>query len=795
MKTSARAHALPTLLAHAPAGITCLSLDCFDTLIWRNTNMPVDVFADLPLAGGGVETRMWGEIKARRAAPFQYDTDDVTIAQIYDHLMPDATDSERADLVAAELASEARHCFAFAPVRDLILDAKRRGMSVMIVSDTYLSEPQMRGLIVAVAGPEIAGMIDRIFCSCEYGVGKGGGLFRHVLAETGLSPAQILHVGDNKVADQEAPSLLGIHCVHFEQFTGDTEQRLRLEGAAATIVEPATRLSIPAYQPHRAALSLRVEDDPAFILGHDVLGPMMAAFADWVRGEADAMSARVGKPVKLLFLLRDGHLPRRVFDALHPDLVDRSLAIELSRFTAGAAGFVDEAAIERYLLPELGNGAYASLAKQMLFTRDEIAKLTHKASAKEFAKRVRSESNMRKIVSRSGRYAQRLFAYLRKQGVADGDAVMMVDLGYNGTVQNLVETALVQGMGLTVSGRYMLLRETFRTGYDKAGWLDIRNYDAKLLHGLSESIAIVEQMATLAQGSVIDYREDGTAVRQQIGLKGMQSDCRDAIQSACLAFVTHARAAMVRPPASDDSDARRRMGAAMLARLLFLPLESEVAVLRDFHHDVNLGTKDMVRLVDPEAAGEGLRRRGMFYAKNAMRLYLPGELQSHGLALNLSIFGSRRFGLDLRKTDFDVGAIQLPVLLMDDGGHVAIDIPAYPTAQGYYQTMIPVGAAQYAAGIQFGALYDWVQIEEASFHYVDEFMTPRAEENGMAAHPVVDAMIEQSAGLYSCTGPEGFMLVPPPGIARSDKPMLLSLVFRPVVARTTQAQVLLKEVA
>ncbi len=35
-------------------------------------------------------------------------------------------------------------------------------------------------------------------------------------------------------------------------------------------------------------------------------------------------------------------------------------------------------------------------------------------------------------------------------------------------------------------------------------------------------------------------------------------------------------------------------------------------------------------------------------------------VRQHGLPINLSIFASRRFGLDLRKPDFDVGAIKLP---------------------------------------------------------------------------------------------------------------------------------------
>lgn len=793
MKTSVRAAALPELLADAPAGVRFLSLDCFDTLIWRNTNAPGDLFADLPFSGGGVEARIWGEIKARKSAPFAHGRDEVTLDEIYAELIPDA--QERDAAVQHELDAEARHCFAFAPVRDLMIDAKRRGLQVIIVSDTYLTEPRLRDLIAAAGGEAVAGMIDRIFCSCEYGVSKAGGLFTHVLAALGCSPSAIVHLGDNRMADQIAPAKLGITGVHFEQFDEDAEQRLRLEAAAATILEPATRLTIPAYQPHRAQIALRDREDAEFTLGHDVLGPLMHGFAGWLKDEADAMEARLGKPVKLLFLLRDGHLPARAFAARYPEMADRIAEVELSRFTAAAASFADEAAIRKYLMPELSGGQFSAFAKQMLFSKDEAAVLARGASPMSFAKRVLEPSNVRKVTSRSAKFAERLFAHLAQKGVARGDAVMLVDLGYNGSVQNLVEGVLRSGMELEVAGRYMLLRETFRSGLDKTGYFDVQHYDSKALHALSESIAIVEQLATLAQGSVMDYRTDGTPIRSAVGVKGGQSVARDAAQEACLEYVRAVGTGLVKPPVSDTPDSRRRHAAAVLARLLFLPMESEVALLSTFHHDVNLGTSDMVQMVDVDAATQGLRRRGVFYVKNAMRIYLPGELQRHGLPLNLSIFSTRRFGLDLRKSDFDVGAMKIPVMLMDATSQTTIEVKAYPTTDGYYQALIPVGAGRFAAGIQLGRLFDWVQVEETSFHGVEDFLKPRDKEDAIPAMPMFDGMEQHAGGLYKSQGEAGFMLVSPPSICRSDIPLMLSVVFRPVVARANAATNILAQAA
>ncbi len=293
-------------------------------------------------------------------------------------------------------------------------------------------------------------------------------------------------------------------------------------------------------------------------------------------------------------------------------------------------------------------------------------------------------------------------------------------------------------MNLTVSGRYLLLRETWQSGLDKAGFADHSRFDLKLLHALSESIAIVEQLCTLPQGSVIDYRADGSPVRETNSVKSAQSDVRDHVQKACIDYCATSEAGFVFQPLSDTPETRRRMATASLARLLFLPVESEVQVLSDFDHDVNLGTSDLLKFIDVDAAAQGLRRRGIFYIKNALRMYLPGELRQHGLPINLSIFASRRFGLDLRKTDFDVGAIQLPVMLMDaHGQHMVMDVDAVPTIEGYYQALVPIGAAQFTVGVQLGRIAQWVQVDETSFHPVAEFLDAKAQEVAISrpCHP------------------------------------------------------------
>ncbi|HSI19248.1 MAG TPA: hydrolase [Sphingomonas sp.] len=781
MTTTIRPHEIATLLDRAPAGIRLLSLDCFDTLLWRATHMPQDVFAGFGDAGGGVEARVAAEKAARYRRARTDGRSEATIEDIH---------AERAGQpdpagVARELELEAQHCYAFAPTVALIAAAKAAGLGVIVVSDTYLSEPQLRALIAAAAGADVAAQIDRIFCSSEYGLSKSAGLFAPVLAALDVPASAILHVGDNPCADGDAADAAGLNAVHIRQFDEATEKRLRLEAAASVMIDPSTRVSKPAIQPHRAALALRDEGDIAWRIGHDVFGPMFDAFARWVADEAAVLVRDTGRPVKPLFLLRDGFLPQRVSEALG----DAGAAIAISRFTARRASFVDVAAIHDYLEAE-PTERLDVLAPQLGLSESEARRIG--ATSAEFRRNVVKPDAVRRIVSRANAFAKRLVAHVLRDGrVERGDVVMLVDLGYHGTVQRLITPALEAALGVTVEGRYLLLRDGGASARAKRGLFDPRHYDNRTLGAFSRQIAILEQVATSGTGSVTDYADNGRALYRPNRVSPAQAEARSTIQAGILVFARTAPAAVHRAPLSDDAEGRRRMAAAILARLLFLPQAEEIALFGTFEHDINLGTDDLVGLVDGDGAGTGLRRRGLPYLRSVERMFLPGELQPHGLSLNLSLFAANCLELDLRASDFQVAPLPVPVLLADATRQTVGDFDAFATHDGYHALTIPIGNAQFGVGVQFGMIADIVQFDEIAFYRVADFHRDnRAPPRAIAAAPVHDAMTRLADGLWQC-GDNSLLFVPPP-VMNKPEPLLLSVVFRPVVPR---AKVALRAVA
>jgi len=795
IKLSVRADELPNLLHRAPAGVRYLSLDCFDTLLWRNCLAPRDVFADLPIAGGGMWPRAKAEARARQRAHFETRKGEIAIEAIYRSLMPHADEAAISAAVEAELQAEARHCYGFAPTVALMKAAKARGLQIIIVSDTYLSEPQLRELITRAAGEDVAALIDRIFVSSAFGIAKAEGLFKPVLRALNVGPEAIFHVGDNKVADQDAPTLLGVHTVHLRQFNDACAQRLRMEASAAAMIDHRVRGTAPAYAPHRPALSLHGSEDPVVALGHDVIGPVMHAFAQWVEAERQALAEQIGKPVKTLFLMRDGHLPLQVYRALFGDAEGHP--VELSRFTARRASFTDAETVRRYLADEGRHGRTDVLTNQLGLSKEEGRKLCRGQLGLEaqerFNKSVQTPQMLRVITERSAKFADKVMRHLEQAGVKRGDTVMFVDLGYAGTVQTMIEPVLRERFGIDVAGRYLLLRDSEVSGSDKKGLIDPRNYDLAAIHALCMPVAVVEQLSTVAQGSVVDYAMDGTPIRKGAGQKGLQNAVRNQVQSACVAYAAHAEEGVVRGAGSDSADCRRSMAAAVLARFLFMPTAAEVQVLEAFDHDVNLGSDDMVKLVDPDLAGTGLRRRGLFYVNQSSRMFLPGELRRHGLPQQLAMFAATRHQFDLRPADFHGDSLELTSFLADATGQTMVPVDAQATHEGYYHATIPIGAGRFAVGLQLGAVAEWLQIEEAAFHSaaglhdaVAAMLTP-----AIPAQIMCEGMEEVSAGFYRC-GEQALLLVPPPP-GRISEPMVLSLVFRPVVRR--QPRIEMREAA
>lgn len=777
-----------------------LSLDCFDTLVWREVMAPTDAFyrlSDYPTfkeLGLTARSRISGESAARSARQLRDGKHEVTLAEIYRHTVPEARDDQIAQLVADELALEKQICFGFAPMISLVRRAKQRSKRVIVVSDTYFDEPQLRELIAAALGiASLDGLIDGVYCSSGFGISKFNGLFAEVMRELKAESGDILHIGDNVAADAVGALKSGIQGVHFSAFSGPVEEVIRLHAAAANILTPQIRDQRPLPSLCNALWAQHANKlDAAQRIGHTMLGPVILGYMRWVADRAIEMLQQ-GKRPHLVFLLRDGWFPHRVYERLvaaDPRLAEiRHSEAEVSRFSGYAASFTNLDQINEYLSFIGVSDRYEALTKQLLLPSKTAAVLIREAKAKPngwriFVKRVREQQTLRQILASSAAYRRRMMGYLAKTvGVERGESVIFVDLGYAGTVQSKVQQPMEQDLGVEVEGAYLLLRDVHTARIDKRGWLDRSTMDARSVHSLVNHIAMLEQLCTCDQQSVVDYTDDGRPVRRTGELSDRQDALRDRIQAAALEFVDLALASPG-PAGWKRAEAVRDTGAALLGRFLFLPSREEVEVLNDFHHDVNLGTKDLLRLFDPELATIGLRRRGLMYLNGSKRQTLPMELRPHGIHLPLTLLSQERFGLDLRASDFGETRQVLSVMV-SRGENLSIqEVPLHSTHDGYLMAAIGVGDCESDLGLMFGKRWSWVQIERISLVPVDKVMDNPDDTAGVSLmHALSMENAEQRGNsLIECPDESGFVFVRVTSkkVTRAGFRQACVVVFRPI---------------
>ena len=803
-RTSVRASQFLDALAEQARGLKVLSLDCFDTLLFRRTATPTDVFFQLQDSpefrelGFNAKLRAGAETLARELSQVRRGNFEVRLADIYRAAFPALTDEQVRDLSAAELAVEKRVCYAFPAAVDLMRAAHARGLRVVIVSDTYLDEKQLRQLLFSTLGEPDLALIDRIFCSNAFGRSKVNGLFGEVTSKLGVSPSSILHIGDLESADFAAPKSAGLRALHFVHHDQPIQDVLRWQAAAGDLLIPTLRHAAPVPSPYRGLLAASEPNvDPTYLLGFAATGPIFYAFAKFVLDEIETLRKQ-GKEPKVGFLLRDGFLPAEICKTVAGRAVGKELAI--SRFAAYAASFRTLNDVERYLAASTGSRRFEAMAKQLLLPPDLARSICEKtAAAKDaescFVNLARKPDVLARIFEASKAYRGRLFRYLQRElDLARGDTLVFVDLGYDGTAQRLLEPVLRDELGVELVGLYLLLARTPGWQQSRKGLVDPSWCDDRVVASLVPYIALVEDLCACDAGSVRDYDDEGGAVYDARVLASVQYERVKPIQEMCRRFAERAESFFQRVGEGPDRESLRTTALAAIGRLLFFPTEREIAFLDGFRLDMNMGTTDSIGLFDLAEGMGQLRRRGLFFSdKRAVvsRTNAPVELRHAGAELSLALLAQHRYSLEFAQSDTSLRREKLRILVVLGSEATTADLDAQATHDGYFALLVPVGRGDMNFGILFGERYSWVQID-----HIERIPTPmlfRHDEARHAESVLPDAKLEQmilrAPGLYECVSDSAFLFLPPSGRGGSAATTFVCrVVFRPIARRNMPKQ-------
>lgn len=190
------------------------------------------------------------------------------------------------DLYQYELEKELDNAFLDSGIIEFI--EKYNYDSLIIISDFYANSTFIQKILDVIHFPL---PISRIFVSCESGYNKrSSNLFKYVLKELMLSPAEQLHIGDNANSDVYIPQTLGISSVHY---LPEEEHKKRI-------------CREQAFSKERKDSVLKYKDFP---FPENDISIFFTGFAGWIAEKC--MRAGIKK---LYFFTREGEFYKQIFD-------------------------------------------------------------------------------------------------------------------------------------------------------------------------------------------------------------------------------------------------------------------------------------------------------------------------------------------------------------------------------------------------------------------------------------------------------------------------------------------------
>lgn len=282
-----------------------ISFDVFDTLLFRTVNQYRDIFDLVALMYKEKVGREICEFKKQRvsaeskARAIRFGKE-ITLDMIYSYL---PYDDKTCDLLKnIEVKCEICNCVSNHAMVDLLNKIKKQGKKIIITTDMYLPRS-----FFEIVLRKIGVNYDFLFISSEEGETKRTGkLFQIVLDKLGIKPSQLVHIGDDKNNDIIQPSKFGIKTIETPKYTS-----MKLPYS----FQSKSDLKLCIFQNFLLkGLQNHGSDEPEFILGYTIVGPLLWDFCRWVH-----QIKIERKLTKLLFVAREGYLIKKFYELIYPE--------------------------------------------------------------------------------------------------------------------------------------------------------------------------------------------------------------------------------------------------------------------------------------------------------------------------------------------------------------------------------------------------------------------------------------------------------------------------------------------
>ena len=568
-------------------------------------------------------------------------------------------------------------------ILDLVVAAQEHGKRVVGVSDTYFSEAQLRQFLGVAPLGSVS--LDQVFASSARRIGKGSGLWRIVLDELDAKPKRVLHVGDNHEADVLAPSALGVRTAYFE----------RRPEQLARVIDREDRHALAPLSPHHgdyglSALRSKVlhrtecRDQPAALrplwsFGAASLGPPLAGFADWIHERA-----REEGVSKVFCLMREGDLFARLVNSAashlnspvsaEPIWLSRQLCARASIFEADRDELVSLfVRIRMPTVAELCHTLGLEPADVPGFANRGGARLSQPWLPEELLDAISGSPDLRaRVVAHSSELRARIVRYVESMLPPGERRLVLVDLGWGGTIQALLDRILSSaGLEIQTLGLYLMTDDRaakrMLDGVRMRGFLASAGHPARPVEAFRRSPEILEQICMPAHGSQVGLTAELEPILGEDDTPIIQAAERETVQKGIFAFQREWGRYRTTAPTSlisfhEWGQDRLR---SILVRAITAPTVDEAELFAGWLHDENFGGSGSATLVPPTSARAARYLEPELLVELDMsELYWPfglAALQDETLARSVEAVSTGVLPAEAFSSELETGPVELYV--------------------------------------------------------------------------------------------------------------------------------------
>ena len=572
-----------------------ISVDVFDTLLFRRCKAPTDVFChagrlleqahQLPpgcTADDYAPLRIQAELTCRQ----QHAAGEISLQQILSD-MPGNVEQQQA-YASAELQAEQQLCVPNSAFIAALQQLQQAGIQVVLLSDMYLSAQQIRQYLFQQQ-PFLLSL--PLYVSCDTGAAKHDGhAYSFLRQQLNIDPQSWLHIGDHWQADVVNARSAGL-CAAWYSPRIDFAGLYAMEQLPAQNTDFYLQRRLQSIPPDWWLTPDDTETkdlQTAYSLGAAIWGPVLTAFADWQLQQAGRVQCEV-----ILCMLREGLLFADVLNCRTPLFPQppRVVPVYVSRkalyWPSLDTEKSDWLAQLLLLLREQKGYSVQSLCDDLQLTLpDEFTHYKQQLLAETDQISIQHQTLWHHLVHLATQRQERLkqSVYQQRQAfqqywqslkLPEASQIALLDLGHGGTCHRLLSEILKQDFGLNLLFYHS---ERSLKHHPKIAYSSFLRQHPALCQQLARAEKAFEPWLVGASGSTLGYSPDGTP---QCGPAALNSAQTAAFRRGVLAFAR----------GYQHQDLEDHVAATILQRFINKPQLAEAVLYQRLLQEDNFGAQ------------------------------------------------------------------------------------------------------------------------------------------------------------------------------------------------------------